>query len=66
MSSADLPVLTAQQAAEYLGIHLQTFYRKAGQGEIPGAQKVGGTWLVETEELRKGTQDEKRRTLEPA
>jgi len=36
-------ILTPREAAEYLGIHVQTIYRLLKNGEIPG-RKVGGVW----------------------
>jgi excisionase family DNA binding protein len=53
MATDQLPVLTAQQAAERIGIRIETFYRKAGRDEIPGARKVGRIWLVDRETLEK-------------
>ena len=55
-TSDDLPFWTAQQAADYLDIALRTFYRKAGRGEVPGARKVSGVWLVDADVLREEKQ----------
>jgi len=43
MIEAVKEILTPREAAEYLGIHVQTIYRLLKNGEIPG-RKVGGVW----------------------
>ena len=45
-------ILTPREAAEYLSVHVRTFYRLAKNREIPG-RKVGGSWR-----FKKGALDE--------
>ncbi|MBI5967400.1 MAG: helix-turn-helix domain-containing protein [Deltaproteobacteria bacterium] len=45
-------ILTPQDAAKYLSVHVRTIYRLAKKGEIPG-RKIGGSWR-----FKKNTLDE--------
>jgi hypothetical protein len=66
LPNEDLPVLTAQQTAAELDIRLETFYRKAGRGEIEGARKVGGIWLVERDAVKRQAREGQSKELQPA
>ncbi len=43
-------VMTAQEVAEYLGLAVETIYRKARAGEIP-AMRIGRRWRFVREAL---------------
>ncbi|MBM4330266.1 MAG: helix-turn-helix domain-containing protein [Deltaproteobacteria bacterium] len=43
-------IMTPQEAAEYLSIHVRTIYRLVKKGEIPG-RKVGGSWRFKKDAL---------------
>ncbi|HXG51783.1 MAG TPA: helix-turn-helix domain-containing protein [candidate division Zixibacteria bacterium] len=43
MARERLQLLTAEEAAKYLRLHVKSVYRLAKQGKIP-SRKVGGTW----------------------
>lgn len=48
----DLPaILTAEECAEFLRVHLNTVKRLLYDGELPGA-KVGRQWRIDKRELR--------------
>ena len=41
------------EAADILGLTRETVTRRAAQGNIPGAAKIGGNWTFDREKLRK-------------
>lgn len=43
-------ILTPQEVAKYLNIHVRTIYRLAKKGGIPGG-KVGGSWRFKKDVL---------------
>lgn len=43
-------LLTAREASEYLGVHVETMYSLLNSGEIPG-RKVGNRWFVNVAKL---------------
>ncbi len=43
-------IMTAKEAAKYLGIHLITLYRLIKKGEIPSF-RVGGLWRLKKDLL---------------
>lgn len=45
-----LTLLTAEEAANYLRLHVKSLYRLAREGKIP-ARKVGGQWRFHSESL---------------
>ncbi len=51
-------VLTAEEAARYLRLHVKSIYRLVKAGKIPG-QKVGGTWRFHAEALEKWLKHDK-------
>jgi len=46
------PVLTAEEAARYLRLHVKSVHRLVKEGKIPG-RKVGGRWRFHRDELEK-------------
>ena len=44
-------LLTTQQVAARLGIHLNNISLRCRQGKIPGAVQIGGRWLIPEEAL---------------
>jgi excisionase family DNA binding protein len=46
--------LSLHEAAELLGVHYMTIYRRVRLGILP-ARKIGGTWLVDPADLERGT-----------
>jgi excisionase family DNA binding protein len=49
--SPTLPrLLSAQEAAEYLGVHINTMRRLLAAGQIPG-KRIGGSWYINAEQL---------------
>ncbi len=51
-------VLTAEEAARYLRLHVKSVYRLVKKGKIPG-QKVGGTWRFHADALERWLKSEK-------
>lgn len=51
-------VLTAEEAARYLRLHVKSVYRLVKKGKIPG-QKVGGTWRFHADALERWLKNEK-------
>ena len=45
-----LELMTAQELANYLGIHRETVYELTHKGKIPG-HKVGSAWRYDPEEV---------------
>jgi hypothetical protein len=43
----------SREAADILGLTRSMVTRSAGQGNIPGAAKIGGSWTFDREKLRK-------------
>lgn len=52
-------ILTAQEVAKYLRIHLYTVKRLARAGKLPGF-KIGGQWRFHQNEINQCFQSEKR------
>ena len=46
--------LSLHEAADLLGVHYMTIYRRVRLGILP-ARKVGGTWLVDPADLERAT-----------
>ncbi len=46
--------LSLHEAAELLGVHYMTIYRRVRLGILP-ARKIGGTWLVDPADLERAT-----------
>ena len=38
------PVMSTQEAADYLHVHPETIKEKARKGELPAAGKIGNRW----------------------
>lgn len=45
-------LLTAEEAARYLRLHMKSVYRLAREGKIP-SRKVGGSWRFHREALER-------------
>ena len=62
MPSEPAPKLSLHEAADLLGVHYMTIYRRVRLGILP-ARKVGGTWVVDPADLEqtKATLDRGRR-----
>jgi excisionase family DNA binding protein len=58
MAKQGAQVLTADEAARYLRLHVKSIYRLVRAGKIPG-QKVGGTWRFHAEALEKWLKHDK-------
>lgn len=58
MAKQGAQVLTAEEAARYLRLHVKSIYRLVRAGKIPG-QKVGGTWRFHADALEKWLKDDK-------
>jgi excisionase family DNA binding protein len=43
MANSTTNLLTAEEAAKYLRLHVKSIYRLAREGKIPG-RKIGGSW----------------------
>ena len=43
--------MTVSEAAQFLGINLQTAYRLAARGDLPGARRLGGRIVVSRDAL---------------
>lgn len=43
-------LLSAQDAADYLGVHINTMRRLLASGQIPG-KRIGGSWYINAEQL---------------
>jgi excisionase family DNA binding protein len=55
LTPSDTPgLLSLREAADRLGLHYMTIYRRVRLGILP-AQKVGGTWLVDPADLEPTT-----------
>ena len=50
MASTETTLLTLQEAADHVGCHYQTLYRRVRKGEIP-TLVVGGTYRIRPEDL---------------
>ena len=50
-TSRSSEVMTTQELAEYLRVHITTILRLANIGEIPGAFKVGALWRFHVEKI---------------
>jgi excisionase family DNA binding protein len=51
MARAKTPqLLTAEEAAKHLRVHIKSLYRLAQHGKVPG-RKVGGQWRFHIETL---------------
>jgi excisionase family DNA binding protein len=48
-------LLTAQELADYLGIHRETVYSLTHEGKIPG-HKVGALWRYDPDEVLEALQ----------
>ena len=46
-----MKLLTTQQAADLLGININNVSLRCRQGKIPGAEQIGGRWLIPEEVL---------------
>ena len=44
--------MLVEEAAKYLGIGRQTAYDLADRGELPGALRLGGRWVVSRKALK--------------
>lgn len=44
--------VSIEDAAAFLAISRSNAYRLADRGQLPGAQKMGGRWIVAIEALR--------------
>ena len=51
-------VLTAEEAARYLRLHVKSIYRLVRDGKIPG-QKVGDRWRFHSDALEKWLRNER-------
>lgn len=56
-------VLTAEEAARYLRLHVKSIYRLVRERKIPG-QKVGGRWRFHFDALEKWLKDERLQSKE--
>ena len=54
MPSEPAPHLSLHQAADLLGVHYMTVYRRVRLGILP-ARKVDGTWLIDPADLEQTT-----------
>ena len=50
MTEANAGLVTLHEAAERLGVHYMTAYRRVRMGILP-ARKVGGTWWIDPADL---------------
>ena len=46
--------LSLHEAADLLGVHYMTIYRRVRLGILP-ARKIGGTWMVDPADLERAT-----------
>lgn len=53
-------VIGAQEAAELLGMHVETLYRHVDQGHVPGF-KLAGRWKFRRDQLEEFTQKQARK-----
>ena len=44
------PIMTLQEVAQYLGLHVMTVYKLTRQGRVPAA-KIGGQWRFKRDVL---------------
>lgn len=51
------PIITIDEAASSLGLHVQSVYRLAQRGKLPGARKFGGRWLINRSVFEKSGRD---------
>ena len=56
-------VLTAEEVARYLRLHVKSIYRLVRERKMPG-QKVGGRWRFHSDALEKWLKDEKLQSKE--
>ena len=56
-------VLTAEEAARYLRLHVKSIYRLVRERKMPG-QKVGGRWRFHSDALEKWLKDERLQSKE--
>ena len=54
MASDPVRHLSLHEAADLLGVHYMTIYRRVRLGILP-ARKIGGTWLVDPADLKRAT-----------
>lgn len=54
MPSHPAPQLSLHEAADLLGVHYMTIYRRVRLGILP-ARKVGGTWTIDRADLERST-----------
>lgn len=62
MTNAPMNLLTAEEAANYLRLHVKSIYRLAREGKIPG-RKIGGSWRFHQESLEQWLTKEKDASL---
>ncbi|MEW6183036.1 MAG: helix-turn-helix domain-containing protein [Bacillota bacterium] len=53
-------LLTPQEAARILKIHVRTVYAHLRSGKLPGA-KIGDNWRIKQEDLEKFIEEAKKR-----
>lgn len=51
MLPAESVTISFEAARRLAGVSRNTFYKLAQRGQIPGAQKLGGTWRFHREKL---------------
>ncbi len=57
--SGDSGHVSLHEAADLLGVHYMTIYRRVRLGILP-ARKIGGTWLIERADLERATMTPER------
>ncbi len=57
MQKSGAQVLTGEEAASYLRLHVKTIYRLVKEGKVPG-RKVGGNWRFHRDELERWLREE--------
>jgi excisionase family DNA binding protein len=51
MAENEKEIIDVEEAARYLGIHIESLRNLARQGKIPGCRKLGRKWYFSTKDL---------------
>ena len=54
-------IMTLQEVAKYLGLHVMTVYKLTREGRVPGA-KIGGQWRFKRDVLEEWLDAEMRKS----
>ena len=54
-------IMTLQEVAKYLGLHVMTVYKLTREGRVPGA-KIGGQWRFKRDILEEWLDAEMRKS----